>query len=25
LQINLIGNPWNLVDVIDWQGTPGVN
>jgi hypothetical protein len=25
LQINLIGNPWNLVDVIDWPGTPGVN
>jgi len=25
LQINLIGNPWNLVDVIDWKGTPGVN
>jgi hypothetical protein len=25
LQINLIGNPWTLVDVLDWQGTPGVN
>jgi len=25
LQINLIGNPWNLVDIIDWKGTPGVN
>jgi hypothetical protein len=25
LQINLIGNPWQLADVIDWQGTPGVN
>jgi len=25
LQMNLIGNPWNLVDVIDWKGTPGVN
>ncbi len=25
LQINLIGNPWNLVNVIDWKGTPGVN
>jgi hypothetical protein len=25
LQINLIGNPWKLVDVIDWKGTPGVN
>lgn len=25
LQINLIGNPWKLVDIIDWKGTPGVN
>jgi hypothetical protein len=25
LQINLIGNPWQLADVIDWKGTPGVN
>ena len=25
LQINLIGNPWQLSDVIDWKGTPGVN
>jgi hypothetical protein len=25
LQMNLIGSPWNLVDVIDWKGTPGVN
>jgi hypothetical protein len=25
LQINLIGNPWQLADVIDWSGTPGVN
>ena len=25
LQINLIGNPWQLNDVIDWQGNPGVN
>jgi hypothetical protein len=25
LQINLVGNPWNLVNVIDWKGTPGVN
>jgi|SRR5882672_1247911 len=25
LQISLIGNPWNLVDIIDWKGTPGVN
>jgi hypothetical protein len=25
LQINLVGNPWNLVDVVDYQGTPGVN
>jgi hypothetical protein len=25
LQINLIGNPWKMVDVLDWKGTPGVN
>jgi len=25
LQMNLIGNPWSLVDVIDWKGTPGIN
>jgi hypothetical protein len=25
LQMNLIGNPWKLVDVIDWKGTPGAN
>jgi len=25
LQMNLIGNPWNLVNVLDWKGTPGVN
>jgi hypothetical protein len=25
LQINLIGNPWKLVNIIDWKGTPGVN
>jgi len=25
LQMNLIGNPWNLVDIIDWKGTPGAN
>jgi hypothetical protein len=25
LQMNLIGNPWNLVDVLDWKGAPGVN
>ena len=25
LQMNLIGNPFNLVDVIDWKGTPRVN
>jgi hypothetical protein len=25
LQINLIGNPWTLIDIIDWKGTPGVN
>jgi hypothetical protein len=25
LQMNLIGNPYNLVNVLDWKGTPGVN
>lgn len=25
LQTNLIGNPWKLVNVLDWKGTPGVN
>jgi hypothetical protein len=25
LQIQLNQNPWNLVDVIDWKGTTGVN
>jgi hypothetical protein len=25
LQIELNQNAWNLVDVLDWQGTPGVN
>jgi hypothetical protein len=25
LQIQLAQNPWNLVDVIDWKGTQGVN
>jgi hypothetical protein len=25
LRWNLVGNPWKLVDVIDWKGTPGVN
>ena len=25
LQFNLIGFPWQLVDIIDWKGTPGVN
>jgi hypothetical protein len=25
LQIDLIGNPWQLADIIDWKGTPGVN
>ena len=25
LQMNLIGNPYNLVNIIDWKGTPGVN
>jgi hypothetical protein len=25
LQIQLAQNPWNLVDVLDWKGTQGVN
>jgi hypothetical protein len=25
VQFQLMQNPWNLVDVIDWKGTPGVN
>ena len=25
LQIQLNQNPWKLVDVLDWKGTPGVN
>jgi hypothetical protein len=25
LQMNLIGDTWKLVDVLDWKGTPGVN
>jgi hypothetical protein len=25
LQWNLVGNPWKLVDIIDWKGTPGVD
>jgi hypothetical protein len=25
LQFDLSQNPWRLVDVLDWQGTPGVN
>lgn len=25
LQMNLIGWPWKLVDIIDWKGTPGVH
>ena len=25
LQMNLVGNPWNMVDVLDWKGTSGVN
>ena len=24
-QWDLLQNPWKLVDIIDWQGTPGVN
>jgi hypothetical protein len=25
LQYNLMGSPWQLVGIIDWKGTPGVN
>ncbi|MGA7964176.1 MAG: hypothetical protein WCA33_20960, partial [Candidatus Acidiferrales bacterium] len=25
LQIDLNQNPWKLVDLIDWKGTPGEN
>jgi hypothetical protein len=25
LQVDLRENPWKLVDVLDWKGTPGVN
>jgi hypothetical protein len=25
LQMNLIGNPWSLIGIIDWKETPGVN
>jgi hypothetical protein len=25
LHFNLVGFPWQLVDVIDWKGTPGIN
>jgi hypothetical protein len=25
LQLDLAQNAWNLVDVLDWKGTPGVN
>jgi hypothetical protein len=25
LQWNLVGNPWKLLDIIDWKGTPGVD
>jgi hypothetical protein len=25
LQIDLTQNPWKLVDILDWKGTPGVN
>jgi len=25
LQWDLTQNPWKLVDVLDWAGTPGVN
>jgi hypothetical protein len=25
LQFDLKENPWKLIDVLDWKGTPGVN
>jgi hypothetical protein len=25
LQTNLVGFPWQLVDILDWKGSPGVN
>jgi hypothetical protein len=25
LQWNLVGNPWKLIDILDWKGTPSVN
>jgi len=25
LQLDLNQNPWRLVDLLDWKGTPGVN
>jgi hypothetical protein len=25
LQYNLVGFPWQLIDILDWKGTPGVN
>jgi hypothetical protein len=25
LQMNLVGNSWKLVDILDWSGTPGIN
>lgn len=25
LRLDLNQNPWKLVDVLDWKGTPGVN
>jgi hypothetical protein len=25
LQLDLNQNPWRLVDILDWKGTPGVN
>jgi hypothetical protein len=25
LQMNLIGNPWKLVDLLDWKVTPGID
>jgi hypothetical protein len=25
LQYHLVGFPWQLVDIIDWKGTPGIN
>jgi hypothetical protein len=25
LQLKLVGFPWQLVNILDWKGTPGIN